>query len=379
MDGAVANGDAADVELDVAVADADAASPNTGSVDASDGSSGNTDAQGDAEGGEAGCPSDEVQCGGGCVPSDTHNCGACGHDCLGGACSAGMCQPVTLASVGPVADLTTDGTTVYWVAGTSVFSCPSGGCNQMPVAITNQTGKVFGGPDTIFARNGLVYWVGNANRYGTSILSCPTSGCPGGPKVLQGPFFPASIATDGSRLYWQGIDTNAIPTIFDCPLGDTTSCAPTTYVQNAGNMNDFLVVSSGADIAWVNWAAGTVMVCAAGNACNNPTTLASKRTGLSYVALDAAHVYWFDATGLSACPIAGCTTPISVAPGQSGDSLASDGTNIYWASGNSVLRADLSGSITSIASNQAGAGNVAVDSARVYWSVSSGAVMSLAK
>src|SRR5580693_3063452 len=28
---------------------------------------------------------------------DPRNCGACGHGCLGGACSGGFCQPVTLA------------------------------------------------------------------------------------------------------------------------------------------------------------------------------------------------------------------------------------------------------------------------------------------
>jgi hypothetical protein len=31
------------------------------------------------------------------VQTDPANCGYCGHDCLGGGCTAGVCQPVVLA------------------------------------------------------------------------------------------------------------------------------------------------------------------------------------------------------------------------------------------------------------------------------------------
>src|SRR4051794_1309885 len=48
--------------------------------------------------------------------SDAKNCGRCGHDCLGGTCQAGACQPVTLASglAGPVG-VHLDDTSVFWV------------------------------------------------------------------------------------------------------------------------------------------------------------------------------------------------------------------------------------------------------------------------
>jgi len=35
-------------------------------------------------------------CGGADVSTDPANCGACGHDCLGGDCLGGMCQPLVL-------------------------------------------------------------------------------------------------------------------------------------------------------------------------------------------------------------------------------------------------------------------------------------------
>lgn len=69
---------------------------------------------------------------------DPDNCGTCGHSCLGGACTAGACEPVMLASdqgdtndqfygAGPV-DLATDGAHVYWLTGLGdVMRVPTAG------------------------------------------------------------------------------------------------------------------------------------------------------------------------------------------------------------------------------------------------------------
>jgi hypothetical protein len=51
--------------------------------------------------GACGCPvSLPKECGNACVDTDNDpkNCGACGHDCLGGQCLAGLCQPVVVVS-----------------------------------------------------------------------------------------------------------------------------------------------------------------------------------------------------------------------------------------------------------------------------------------
>ncbi|HEY4117471.1 MAG TPA: hypothetical protein VGM56_06425 [Byssovorax sp.] len=47
--------------------------------------------------------------------SDPHNCGACGHDCLGAACSAGVCQPVAIWTGNAAPPLFVDDTYVYWM------------------------------------------------------------------------------------------------------------------------------------------------------------------------------------------------------------------------------------------------------------------------
>lgn len=46
-------------------------------------------------GGAGGCSSD--------VDDDPHNCGACGHDCLGGDCAGGGCRPVEVVAAQPAA------------------------------------------------------------------------------------------------------------------------------------------------------------------------------------------------------------------------------------------------------------------------------------
>src|SRR5580698_9953333 len=46
--------------------------------------------------GDAGADGDVGSSTCGDTRSDSHNCGRCGHDCLGGLCSASACQPMAL-------------------------------------------------------------------------------------------------------------------------------------------------------------------------------------------------------------------------------------------------------------------------------------------
>ena len=55
-------------------------------------------------------------CPGGGNTGDSQNCGSCGHDCLGGACNAGVCQPVLVvddSTLGP-RFMVEDDTTLYF-------------------------------------------------------------------------------------------------------------------------------------------------------------------------------------------------------------------------------------------------------------------------
>lgn len=81
-------------------------------------------------------PDDGPPVGCGDTSSDSRHCGRCGHDCLGGTCAAGKCQPVTLATAArEVPWLVADATRVIWSTGIpelgspgGLFACPKAGC-----------------------------------------------------------------------------------------------------------------------------------------------------------------------------------------------------------------------------------------------------------
>jgi hypothetical protein len=69
-----------------------------GDGDPGDGDGDPGDGDGDGDPGPM-CSPEETECGGECanLDEDAAHCGACNHDCLGGACNAGTCEPVQLA------------------------------------------------------------------------------------------------------------------------------------------------------------------------------------------------------------------------------------------------------------------------------------------
>lgn len=67
------------------------------------------------------CPPDQGPCATGCCSCDQldtnenpDNCGACGHSCLGGACTGGVCQPVMLADDAANKNVAVDGDWIYY-------------------------------------------------------------------------------------------------------------------------------------------------------------------------------------------------------------------------------------------------------------------------
>lgn len=117
--------------------------------------------------------------------SSETNCGACGHDCLGGACEQTTCQPVDLAlSQNQPLGLDVAGDFVFWTnlgaangAGqVLVHSIEPGGSPPQVIA----SGLSF--PETVVADGSKVYWadtfgdspeggIGQANYDGTGLVS----------------------------------------------------------------------------------------------------------------------------------------------------------------------------------------------------------------
>jgi len=114
------------------------------------------------------------------LTGDRKNCGACGHDCMAGACAAGKCQPFVLATGQTTpSSLVIEQDVAYWTTGDgTVQSCPLGGCNNSSKKIT-QIDAGNPAPSGLAVRNGTVYVVG---YYSQAVHTCPVAGAPVRPR-----------------------------------------------------------------------------------------------------------------------------------------------------------------------------------------------------
>jgi hypothetical protein len=172
--------------------------------------------------------------------SDANNCGACGHSCLGGACTAGKCAPVVLASgqgdsasgvpwypytndigdplVGPDR-IAVDGTHAYWLnLRGEVMRVPIAGGTTERVAITKP------GPAWIALDDQFVYFstlgreifrVSKGGGAPVPLVPAPTAK----PAILllPGDPYPTEFDVASGRLRWS--DGNGV---YACPVAGCT-------------------------------------------------------------------------------------------------------------------------------------------------------------
>jgi len=275
---------------------------------------------------QAGCHGGLTECGGVCVDiaSDAAHCGACGHDCLGGECGEGACQPVLL-STGPARafDVALDGTSIYWTsqgaAGTSTGEVRKISRIASGAATVLASGQPAPRGMAVDAVN--VYWT---NSGGDTVMMAPKAG--GEPVVLATEQAARDMAVDDTHVYW----TNTTGEVMKAPI----------------DMSD------------------------------DPTVLVDGPAGPDGIALDAAHVYWVNRNNgqVSKVPIddpGAAPTVLLTGPLEATD-LVVDDTHVYWSSYQSgkLLKIALDGSESSetvIAQGQASPFGLAVDASYVYW------------
>lgn len=200
-----------------------------------------------------GPPADQgsIGCGG---PSDSNNCGACGHTCLGGACAAGKCVPIVLASgqgdsasgvpwypyttdsgdplAGPDR-LAVDEVHVYWLnLRGEVMRVPISGGKAEHIATTKAAPSWIALADqTVFfsTLGGEIYRVPKAG--GTPILFAPAS-ARRGIMMLPGPY-PLELRVAGDRLQWA--DGSGV---YACPLAGCSG-SPQTIDAGSADLRPF--------------------------------------------------------------------------------------------------------------------------------------------
>jgi hypothetical protein len=347
---------------------ADAASPVDAGLDANDGT-----AMSDVFEAAPACDDRQLTCGGTCVdPStDEHNCGRCGHDCQGGACSSGACQPVTLATgMGdePTA-IAVDTSDVYWAGwgGTSpghVFKMPITGGTVTILATVAQ------GSFRIALDASYVYWTASANPAGTGAVMKVPIGGGAATTLASGLNGPIGIAIDAANVYWADYRDGTVMKV--AKVGGSPS------ILAKQGLSPFYLAVDTTNVYWTDISFDSVMQMPLTG--GSATTLYAEKGGPGPydIAIDATHVFWssFHGGTVATAPIGGgpaTTLASGLVPGQGGNvPIALDSLNVFFASpatDPSLVRAvpKGGGSIVTLASAMPQSPAIAVDATSVYY------------
>jgi hypothetical protein len=299
--------------------------------------------------------------------------------------TGGRCVTVLAKGQHAPGGIVVDANRVYWIDGSdddpqgglladgAVMTCALGGCKQQPT--TMATGQA--SPSGIALDTANVYWANaGIDGYGTdgSLMQCEVDGCNLAPTVvLAGGIGPTSIAVDAGYAYWT-IPANGTGSVWSCPLAGCTQ----TLVGNTAGL-PLGVVASASTLFWTTYSGangGGLWSCSPG-ACTPAALVSSASSPPGGFAVDAASAYVMFAapeSSLVACGLGGCDDmPATIASGLGTPGpVASDGVDVYFATGSSVMTCPVSGcngAPTTIAalSGSSSPGGMALDATYVYW------------
>lgn len=358
----------------------DAASSGDATNDAT--SNDAADSQADAAGEGGG-----VDATGSCDASanDPKNCGACGHDCLGGGCAAGVCQPFQLVGQQPHASgIAVTATDLYWAnySAGQIATCVLSNCaGTVRVFANNQALVGFLAVDKTD-----IFWttVQMGDAWKCSFTDCSN------PFQLYCGQDTAGITTDGTRVYWadqaSGGDSGVV-------VGCDVSGSNRATIAS-GLAAPIGVGVGPAGLYWTNSGDGTLWSSPldGGAAVQMGSNLGSP----GFLKLDAQRVYWASGNGVGACPLAGCGIGDAniVTFGGTGPAafdVAVDANNVYWTEfvpNGRILSCPLTGcgmNPTVLFQNGSKPANITVDAVAIYWTAqdpnndSAGTVWRLAK
>jgi hypothetical protein len=302
--------------------------------------------EGGAEGGgEGGSCAQGTMCGASCVDTATSadHCGACGHSCGGGKCSASVCQPVVVASniTGPLG-VAAAGGSAFWLRNGAVERCPVTGCTGAPTLITSEVaiGAEQPGGTTIVTDGNQVAWIatGNASGNGRDVFNCGVAGCLNGfgPKTSTGlTDAPTQIALEGSTLFsTQNTGAEKMGPISTLVMTGTGigSDIPSGIAADATNVYVVGVSQSATGVDRCTRAAG-------GGLCTNPTRLF---VGAKYVAAGAGVVVATSTDGIKLCASTGCggSAKVVMASDKDAAAIAASSAFAVWANPGSTTTGD---------------------------------------
>jgi hypothetical protein len=311
-------------------------------------------------------------CNGTCeVDSDPLNCGACGHDCFGGACEAGRCQPVVLATdeLGVWA-IAVDETHVYRGYSSeepAIKRARIDGGDKETLSTTKHASTFMMLVDATH-----LYWTYRSDTH--RVMRMPKAG--GAETVLADGAYPTGIAVDVEYVYWANYFLGEVRKV---PLAGGTASTISDNEPGAA-----YITTGGGRVIWTNehWEdhVGKVRAWSA----SGTQTLASKQGRPHFVTTDGVYAYWTaptDGTVMRAL-LEGGAGAETLASGEEGaGGIMRDGELLYWQADNSIRSMpSAGGEVTTIYEYGDVGANVVQDSTSFYWcEVKTGMIRRLAK
>jgi hypothetical protein len=348
------------------------------------------------------------------LETDPLNCGACGHSCLGGACTAHECQPTVLAQGqkqpwGIAVDTKADGF-VYWGTNSdkpnddAIMKIGKDGKNQVLLAHSPQ-GQV-STPRGITVDDKFVYWVnGRSDMFDPGrIAKCAISGCASaGTLLISDLDEPLDIVLDDTQMFWIEKTGARVARALKEDGG-----APKTMTGGLWAVGP-VEYTVAADATHVYFAArNTIARVAKTSAVADASTPAYQEIFIGVdtvgVAIDDTNVYWAsedDPGVVQYAPKGGipngsvASTLASQLPNP--HAIAVDATNVYWINNGAGLNTFVDGSVMmcpksgcaaagpkTLAAKQQNPKDIAMDDLAIYWTVNGtaaadGFVMKVAK
>lgn len=167
--------------------------------------------------------------------TDEHNCGSCGHDCVGGVCAAGKCQAVLLSDREnlPTA-IGYDSTNIYWLQYQVMDAGPDDSGAVRAIRKADPPGSAYSlvagqaHPNDLVVDDGGLFWTNETPWKDGGVFHAEKDG--GSVTQLAGNIWsPNRVVVDDNYVYWTAADgvgrrANAKPNTV-CALAKTPSVA----------------------------------------------------------------------------------------------------------------------------------------------------------
>ena len=314
--------------------------------------------------------------------TDPLNCGTCGHDCLGGNCFGGQCEPLEVA-VDPTMvsfalrkdgnDVTTE---IFWI--TNGVGAGAGKVMRRNLALPTATEFASGlcNPTAIQADSTFVTWstAGCNDGDGEVVVHDVDAG------IIEASFGaqtgPADVARDATGVYWVNRTGKAV---MKSQNGMAVNVVNTSYEPIA-------LTVDGTSIYWIEaTGAGTANIWRSLKNGVNAAQVEQAQPGASSIVSSVAGVYWTNTGGNQVIFFDG-STPTLIAIGSFKPmGLTVDENHAYWAeNGIGEIRRSPLGSlqpeeVETVTTVKIPPRKVAVDTVSIFWMDDDGRIFRLAR